>query len=220
MTDAQWIETRDYLLTRLPKISVWLKDHFTADKRKDIVAGWSRLFDGVTEEAAKAAIDQFSADPALTPQKMSSGDLPSRIARAAREFRRTTRKQYVDGVQTFECPHCEDIGWVMVWSAADTRKARAGTLTVAMVEHYRGCAVQCTCEHGGKAQQKGPYKEAAQRFDPSRMFRLQTIAYTMENGQPGIALSFCTDPIQLDAFQAWVDVGMKPKPHNEFMTFS
>ncbi len=215
MTDAQWIETRDYLLTRLPKISVWLKDHFTADKRKDIVAGWSRLFDGVTEEAAKAAIDQFSADPALTPQKMSSGDLPSRIARAAREYRKPKQKKYVDGVETFSCPHCEDIGVVMVWSAEHMRMARAGTLTINNIGTYiRGEGARCTCNRRrGKA-------DGWQQFDPEKLFALKAIPYTNKNGVDVVALPFCDDPIQLAAFQAWVDIGMKPTPHNEFAAFT
>lgn len=219
MTDAQWIETAEYMKTRIPKLTVWVRKNFPAgDDRKNVAAGWARLFDGVTMEAAKAAVDEFAANDDLHP--MSTGDLPLKIARAAREYRRTKRKKYVDGVETFECPHCEDMGYVLVWSMEDTRKARAGTLTTETVAYHRGVTVHCTCERAGKAKPKSTYHETVVRFDPSRMFRLQTIAYTMENGQPGIALSFCTHPIQLAAFQEWVDIGMKPKPHDEFAAFS
>jgi hypothetical protein len=218
MTDPQWRETADYMKTRLPKLTVWVRKNFPSDiERKSVADGWAQLFYGVTIEAARAAIDEFAANESLHP--MSPGDLPMRIARAAREYRADRKRKYIDGVETFECPHCEDCGFVLVWSLEATRKAKAGTLTTDNVS-YGKCAVPCSCVRGCVPKAQGPYRDVTQRFDPQQMFPLKPIPYTLPNGEDSVVLGQCDEPEQLAAFQAWVDGKMKPKQHSEFTAFS
>jgi len=217
MTDPQWRETADYLSTRLPKLKVWVRKHFPSDaERQKVSDGWARLFDGVSVEAATAAIDTFAAD--LSLHTFSTADLPSRIARAAKEYRPERKRQYVGGIETFRCHHCEDSGQVLVWSPDATRKARAGTLTIENVA-YGKCIVPCSCDLGCVPKTQGPYQQEVERFDPGKMFPIKALQYTMANGEDGVILEHCTEPMQLAAFQAWVDDKMKPKQHSEFADF-
>ncbi len=147
--------------------------------RKDVLDAWREALANVGLADAKRATERLFAGEEEKPA--SYDDHPRAIVRIAGRLHAEhygSRRRYVDGQETYDCPLCEDEGVVWCWHP-DAIKAVAGLTNAntgsphALIAPYKTC-VCCTCRRGD-AQARGFRPRdpgSVQRYDEARCLRV------------------------------------------------
>lgn len=161
MNKSEFTEWLDYHTRCFPSVQTWVAKHDT------IVIPWE-------ETLADASL----ADAKEVSRLMSIGDLdlPSGYGDHARFVRKKAKEiafkrsdaqsspSYIGDERVFNCPDCEDEGFVRV---VDPEHWKAG--------RFRDCSVFCNCSKGGLIKRRKSSNPRARRgpvYDPKRMFKV------------------------------------------------
>ena len=160
MTEAQFDSWFAYHASAFSGLMTW---HDRLPDPKATLAHWFRLLAPVELETAKAATDKLFAEASRTPPFDQHPELVRRTALAIAEDRRREDGQRAfaaTGVDSTECPHCDDYGLVRVRAFGAMLK-RATRLYGSLEKASRQtCGMRCNCSAGDRFSAKIP------RFDP------------------------------------------------------
>lgn len=211
MTPDEWLAFKDDMQLKMARLTPWVRKTFDTEGAIDAIRNsWWELFERIPLVNAERALKVFHGDPGLH-EKVSAGDIPAHIAKLAYTFADRTSPR--GGAR---CPHCLDDGWTLIWTAAATRLAIYGKLT--SKTPYTQCAVLCDCPAGQRIT-----GEQHTRFDPSKMFRLESFDVQVTRGGRQVEeriLASTDEPQQLKRFMEWIGTKTAAEPCDALTQFS
>lgn len=166
----EWLKYHRSRYTGLSKFISGLPKVSTSEvepTRDDVMAAWYYALKDVELEDATAATDAMHRGDYAEPKGWDRHPSAIRaIATNGKETRSYKPARFIDGEQTFSCPHCMDQGWITVWHPKSMNAAIVGTL--GQPGTVTTCAVACTCKAGD-----GHARARATRYNSSCMLALQ-----------------------------------------------
>jgi hypothetical protein len=149
MTNEEFNEWLRHHTAAFPGMAAWLNK---LPQKRDTLAAWEYALRAVDLDAAKRATDLMLSGEEAQPAGW--GSYPAAIRaiamRLCGERRQYSQPRTIDGQPTYECAHCQDEGWVMVYHRNALRWAHAGDWAGCVKKFGRKviAAKPCCCWRG------------------------------------------------------------------------